>query len=382
MGKIVSDPVDHTGRSGIFEWPITVLSGIILCAVTLSGVQAHRSHGILVLVVTLIAVTGIAQSSASQGLRGPAKVLGMVIVSLATSSILWLTGFLPSLFIASAFCLTQVCAITARITLGNAFNGTALVLGLSTLILSVLSMFAAWNLEMVVLLMCLTSLMIALCDLSFKPQRVFENARLQIDCLSLTNTADLWIAAMLLSPAQAILYFAARLTTLLLPAVLHSFETLIAPAIVQTHRQSKHSDFVSAMARVNLSFFLIAAAVATMLATFQPSVSTTYLNVGSFGTTATYLLVAIFVPAALGQSAIVAQILLPRSAQDLASIFGSIGAAGMLVFRPEIHANDIAQSYAVYRILAASILSFHVIKHHRIWPGPTALFVKKIRVFT
>jgi hypothetical protein len=383
LGNAMSDQTNQVGRAAMFEWPITIISGILLCAVTVSGAEALRSHGIVVLVVTLIGVTGIMQSFASNkhlGKSSTAITLGVLFICILTSSVLWISDFLPSLFIASAFCLTQVCAVSTRNTPGRGVNGTALILGFSSGLIAGLSALASLDFDAVVLLMCLTSLILAVWDLSFGRPHKTKHLKPRLNCLTMANTPDILIAPFLLSPSQAIHYFSVRLLITMLPALLNSFETWVAPAIYHAHRQSKPAEFVQVMARVNLSYFLTAAAIAVMLLTVQPMANLPTMNADMTSNTTIYLMLGAFLPAALGQSSIVTQLLLSQSVKWITHLAGAGAAFLTLIIQTSIQAQDLALAYFLYRFSGAAIQSIWTIKENGIWPGPTALFVKQIRL--
>jgi hypothetical protein len=369
-------------RQALMAWPITVLSGIALCIVTLSIAQALRSHGIIVLVVILIAVSGIGQTLLANTVGKAAQTFQIIVVCLLTSSLLWVTGFLPSTFLAGAFCLIQICALNSRNETGPAVTGTTMIFCLTAVTTAGLSLLADLSFEIVILVMCLASLVIALCNLSFRKQQPATALPESITCLTLMNTVDLWLAVIILTPPQAIMYFSARLLTFLLPAMLHSFEILIAPAIYQSYDEKGAKDFVHAMARVNLSLFLIASAIATLILAAHSNAIILLPKIASTTETAGYLILAIFLPAALGKTVVATNLLVPKRTQNISEAVSLVCAGALLAFQAQMQAYDIAFAFLVQRTLVAVAQSMHTIKNYGIWPGPTALFVKKIRILS
>jgi hypothetical protein len=367
-------------RLVLLAWPITVIAGIALCVVTLSIAQALRSHGIIVLVVSLLAVSGIGQTVFARTGGKVAQTIQFAAICTLTSGVLWVTGFLSSLFLAGAFCLVQLCAGTTRNELRYVFTGTAMILVSSAIMIAGLSLVADLNFEMVILIMCLASLVIALCSLTFRKQQDATTLPQPILSLTALNTADVWVAAMLLPTAQAMMYFSARLLTFLMPAFLHSFETLVAPALRRTYREVAATKFIHAMARVNLSLFLVAAAIAILVLTVHSHAIILWPEYNSSVVTAAYLLLAMFVPAALGQTGLATNLLVSSAAQNISHIVGFVGAAAFLAIKTPVLAPDVAISYLVLQTLVALVQSMHSIKTHGVWPGPTALFARQIRL--
>lgn len=380
----MSDLSQPARPKAIFEWPITVLAGFLLCAITLVGVDTLRSHGIISVVLSIIATSGIVQSVLpARDFSGAHKITAIVLALVAScfsSAILWASGVLETGFLALTFAICQLCVVPMR-SHNKKLNGPTRLFVCSALLIFGFSAFVQLSFDMIVLIMCLASLVIALIEMSSTPAKPVPKHVTKMNWLSILGTADIWIAVLILPPAQVNLYHAARLLTLLLPSALHAFDIWVEPAVFQTRNHAGHVAFVKSMARVNLSLFLIAAAVGLIILTPQKAAFIHLLGIGtSADAVAVYMLLAAFIPASLGQSQTATNLLIPARVQWGTQFVGLCAGACVVAIASSVQAETVALGYLTFTVLTALIQCLYTISRSGIWPGPTALLAKQIRL--
>lgn len=192
---------------------------------------------------------------------------------------------------------------------------------------------------------------------------------------------DLLILPWFLEGAVHSSYLLARMTSLIIPFVLHALSTRVTVHLEELSQSDNPVHLQAAAARVNLGYLMVCGATALLVLNFAPYLSAFLGDVApAFSTILTWLVIGQSAPILFGATSLLMHVsergLIYRLIHGATACFfvGSILAIG------EGSAIIVAQSLAAAQLTHAAICAAVLVKHG-VWPGLTALFHKEIKLF-
>lgn len=193
--------------------------------------------------------------------------------------------------------------------------------------------------------------------------------------------ADLMILPFILPPKLMLPYLVAKGVSLLLPVFINVFQKLAASPLRLAIAGRQQALFVASAARINLGLMLIAGGLAVAVLSAAPVLSNTaVLDYGQFREILLWLLLAESAPAIFGATAMLMR---TSGFGAVHIILNAIAAVVLIVVSVGFVTTDpvlIAKTYAGVHFSIAAISAVILIRQMGIWPGPTALMFRKIKL--
>ena len=392
----MADDFKRAQRAAVLENPSSVLAGLFFCGVTIWGVEAQRSLGILIVALVLITTTALVRAFVPRPLlqRDTTKTVLMTalcsgVTALLTGLVLAQTGVVSSPFV---LVVLMACLFSAPFAHSGRFmrtSGVARVFFTAAGLVFALSYFAALTMDLVILILCLACVAVVLLDLSFDRRALSTcesrfNAPLvcgQSGGNALLSSGDIWVALMVLPLDQSLMYCGARLWVMLAQSTLRGFDRMVAPAVTEAFYDAPRAVFVGTMARVNLSLFLIGSAAGVVVLMGREDVLNRAFHLNDQSNEIVlYLLCGIIVPVIFGFMDTTSKILVPPPVSAGMCLIGMVAGAAAFAGQGVETARALAVGYCVWNSVCAILHSGYWGINHAVWPGPTALFARQIRL--
>jgi hypothetical protein len=193
--------------------------------------------------------------------------------------------------------------------------------------------------------------------------------------------ADILIVPWVLEEPAVYGYIIARVATLLVPLILNLLERKVAPQLVSLIAEQIQLPFNAAAARINLGYLLVCGGTILLILNSGPYIAS-FLEISDplFYEVLTWLLIGQAAPVLFGATNLFMHVL------GRAAFYGIISGVTSLLFILCVlstGAKDgviVAQTFAAAQLTLAAICAL-LLTQSGVWPGLTALFQKKIRLF-
>ncbi len=219
---------------------------------------------------------------------------------------------------------------------------------------------------------------------SFDSERTKACYRIQIQGQSgiFYRYADLFVLPFLLEGDEALIYLFARCMSLIVTLVLSYIAHNASPSLRNAVVQHDVTQFARMAARLNLGFLLIGGSLCIAILTAGPYLRPDIPHLeADLVITLKWLLLGVAASVSFGA----VEKLLEVSGQRKAALLFDVGAIllfGVLVLpNAQPSALFIAQCFSFVKWIHSAAGAIYLILHKGVWPGPTALLLREIRLF-
>lgn len=220
-----------------------------------------------------------------------------------------------------------------------------------------------------------------LVKLSGKSGALLHRAGIGAGFRLLSRYADILIIPWVLELPVVMAYLLARSASLCVPSGLALLERKVAPHLDRLARNEKQNLFRAAAARVNLGYVMVCGAIALIVMSFAPYAVNSIAGIDpSFDDILIWLLIGQCAPALFGATALLMRAVERGAFYELLMAVTSVMFLAGVAVLDEKDGALIAQTFAAAQLTHAGICAL-LLTQCGVWPGLTALFHRKIRLF-
>ncbi|MCX7565765.1 hypothetical protein OS189_05375 [Sulfitobacter sp. F26169L] len=192
---------------------------------------------------------------------------------------------------------------------------------------------------------------------------------------------DVFIAVWMLDAMDLSIYLVARMLSLSVPAALSVLEWKITPRLLQLLEANKSIAFCAAAARVNLSYMMIAGAIGLLVVSGMTFLMHEFSIVNhGFEDAFLWMVVGQSSPVLFGATALLMKVFGREVVYTLFSHLTWVFFALCMLILKVDGPVQIAQLLATAQLTLAGVCAA-LLTQNGVWPGLTAVFHKKIRIF-
>lgn len=198
----------------------------------------------------------------------------------------------------------------------------------------------------------------------------------------LSRYADVFAVPLLLGPAEAGGYLAARGLSLVVSAGLAQLGGQMQPVLQRSFRAGDPAGFVAKAARLNLGFLLIGGSLGLAVLAVGPYAALALpTDAVPFQSVLGWLLIGACAPVLFGATDAVLHSAGRQVVQTLTSVAAAVALWAFALGVPVQSATLLAQCFAAVQLIRAGVSAVYLARVGGIWPGLTALLLRQIKLF-